>query len=325
MTGRHSPRPPVACVGGGLVGSAWAALFAAHGHEVRVQDPDPAAAAVLEKVTGWASLALGVDSAAIADRLIFTTDLESALDGVAFVQESAPESLDLKQALFVRIEQSAPPSAVIASSTSDFPISLIARHCRSRRRMLVGHPLNPPYAIPLVEVVAGPDTEAAAVDSACAFYRGAGRRPLVLQGESVGFLANRLQMALVREAIRLVLRGDATVEQVDRALADGLGPRFAAVGLFGGFVLNMADPKVEAWLDHFADFRFGEDLVDEGPWPDWSESARDRIASQWRGRIGTDGVEALRRRRDDLALAIAGLQSAEEKMAGDDSASSTAS
>lgn len=312
MNEAHSPRPLVACVGGGLVGSAWACLFAAHGHEVRVQDPDPAASAVLEKVTGWAAFALGVDPVAIARRLTFSTDLESALDGAAFVQESAPESLDLKQALFVRIEQSAAPSAVIASSTSDFPISLIARNCRSRERMLVGHPLNPPYAIPLVEVIAGPETEATAVESACAFYRGAGRRPLVLEKESVGFLANRLQMAVVREAIRLVLRGDATVEQVDRALVDGLGPRFAAVGLFGGFVLNMADPKVEAWLDHFADFRFGEDLVDDGPWPDWSEVARAQIASQWRGRIGADGIEVLRRRRDHLALAIAGLQSAEE-------------
>ena len=306
----------IACVGGGLIGSAWAALFAARGFRVRVYDPSAAAEATLRVVTDDAAETLDVCAQAMRDRLSFTTDLAAAVAGAAFVQESAPESLVLKQRLFAEIERVAPETAIIASSTSDFPISLIQEQCSRPERTLVGHPINPPYSAPLVEVVGSPLTSRETIDRACALYRAIGKRPLVLDREVTGFVANRLQMAVAREALQLVARGEATIRQVDDALMDGVGPRFAAVGLFGGYILNLPSRDAGQWLDHLAEFDFGEGLVHSGPIPDWSEALRSRIAAQWRERVETVGAEELRRMRDALVCKIARLQEAERDGGG---------
>lgn len=303
----------IACVGGGLIGSAWAALFAAKGFSVRVQDPKAEAEAVLHKVVAEAAETLGVPRESIADRIAFTTDLAEAVADADFIQESAPESLALKQRLFAEIDRIAPENAVIASSTSDFPMSLIQKDCRHPERTLVGHPINPPYAVPLVELVPSPLTSPAAIERALAIYRAAGKHPLLLERETTGFVANRLQMAVAREALQLVTRGEASISAVDEALMHGVGPRFAAVGLFGGYILNIPGHDVERWLDHLAEFKFGEDLVHTGPLPEWTPELRATVAGQWRERLRTVGTEALRRARDRMSLAIARLRHAGER------------
>lgn len=297
----------VACIGAGVIGNAWAALFAARGYRVQVQDPDPAAAAALDAMAIRVAMVLGVAVGDIRARLSFTDRLETALADAMFVQESAPESLELKRRLFLDIDRIAPADVVVASSTSDFPISLFQPQCRHPERLLIGHPINPPYAIPLVEVVGSPATSEAAIERACAFYRSVGKHPLRLDREVTGFLANRLQMAVAREALQMIARGEATVTQVDEALMHGIGPRTAGVGLFGGYALNIRDADPAAWLDHIAAFDFGEELVHRDPFPAWTPELRDRVAAEWRARLADPGAATLRDRRDHMAVRIAAL------------------
>ena len=297
----------VACIGAGVIGNAWAALFAARGYRVNVQDPDPAAAGALDDMAIRVATVLDVPIGEIRARLCFTDCLETALAGATFVQESAPESIELKQRLFTDIDRLAPADTVVASSTSDFPVSRLVPQCRRPERLLIGHPINPPYAIPLVEVVGGPATSAAAIERACAFYRSVGKYPLRLDREVTGFLANRLQMAIAREALQMIARGEATVAEVDAALMHGIGPRTAAVGLFGGYALNIRDADPAAWLTHIAAFDFGRELVHDDPCPAWTPELQARVAAEWRARLADPGPAALRDRRDAMAVAIARL------------------
>lgn len=299
----------VACIGAGVIGSAWAALFAARGCRVTVQDPSEVARARIDATAARVAGLLGMEAREVRARLSFTTNLEEALADAEFVQESAPESLELKRQLLPRIAEIAPPDAIIASSTSDYPISLVQPLSRHPERLLVGHPLNPPYAIPLVEVVGGEATSEEAIARACAFYRSVGQKPLRLGHETTGFLANRLQMAVAREALQLVARGEATIAEIDEALQTGIGPRFAAVGLFGGYILNVPDHDPDQWLEHIAAFDFGAELVHRDPFPEWTPELREKVASQWRQRIGNDGAAALLDRRDRLSPRIAALAS----------------
>ncbi|MGD9599273.1 MAG: 3-hydroxyacyl-CoA dehydrogenase family protein [Steroidobacteraceae bacterium] len=292
----------VACIGSGTIGSAWAALFAGRGLAVRVYDPSADAEVTLRRMVARAAQAMQHPPEELGRRIRFTTDLSEALDGASFVQESGPEDLVLKQRLYAGIDRQLPPSVVIASSTSDLPMSSIQARCIHPERTVVGHPINPPYAVALVEVVGGRRTSAATIERACAFYRALGRRPLALDREAPGFVANRLQMAMLREALQMVARGEATVEQVDYALMHGIGVRWAAVGMFGAYFLNLPDRDVGAWLDHFEHFGFGESIVHTGPFPDWSSQLRATIAQQWQQRVQQVGAEALQRERDTLAI-----------------------
>lgn len=294
----------VACVGGGVIGSAWAVLFASRGLQVNVYDPSPEAEAVLRSTVGRAAPAMGQPAEELLCRLQFTTDLSEALVDVTFVQESGPESLALKQRLYAEIDRLLTPSVVIASSTSDLPISSIQRHCIHPERTVVGHPINPPYAVELVEVVGGGRTSAATIERACAFYRALGRTPLKLDREVPGFVANRLQMVLLREALQMVARGEATVAQIDVALMHGIGVRWAAVGMFGAYLLNLPQRDVNAWLDHFESAGFGAKIVHTEPFPDWSRELRAAVASQWQARIEAAGPDALLRERDAMAIEI---------------------
>lgn len=294
----------VACVGCGVVGSGWAALFAGHGLQVLAYDPEAKAAGLLKETLAHAAGVLQVPESELARRIEFTTELGTALQGAQFVQECAPDVLDLKQKLYADIGGRTGPDVLIASSTSGFPISQIQAHCPHPQRTLIGHPINPPYAVPLVEVVGGGETSPQALDRACEFYRSVGREPLRLEREVFGFVANRLQLALFREALQMVAAGEATVAQIDQALMHGIGLRWAAVGAFGAFGLNLAKPDVHAWLEHFERIGCGESSVHAGPFREWTASTREAIAAQWEERMSQAGVEALRRQRDELVVAM---------------------
>ena len=298
----------VACVGCGVVGSAWAALFASRGMSVSVQDPSPQARALLERTVSQAAQALGASTGELLSRIKFTLDPIEALHDASFVQESVPDSLALKQRVYAELGRLVPPQVVIASSTSGFPISEIQAHCEHPERTVVGHPINPPYAVRLVEVVGGGRTSEATIARACEFYRSAGCAPLPLGREVFGFVANRLQLALLREALQMIARGEATVSQVDHALMHGIGPRWAAVGVFGAFVLNLAEPDVERWLEHFEKIGFGESSVHTEAFSPWTPQLRQSIAQQWNSRVDAEGSAALRERRDAIAIGISRLR-----------------
>jgi carnitine 3-dehydrogenase len=294
----------VACIGCGVIGSAWAALFASHGLRVQACDPDPRASAQLERIVAQAAGALGAPARELLDRISLSPDLAAALQGAQFVQESAPDELTLKQRLYADLGRMVPAPVIIASSTSGFPMSQIQAYCPSPERTLVGHPINPPYAVPLVEVVGGALTSAEALDRACEFYRFLDREPLRLERETFGFVANRLQLALFREALQMVALGEATASQVDAALMHGIGPRWASVGVFGAFLLNLAEPDAQAWLAHFEKIGFGEASVHREGFASWGPDVRARVARQWAERVAEEGSEALRTRRDAEVLRI---------------------
>ena len=232
-------RPPitrVATVGTGVIGASWTSCFLARGLDVVATDPARGAEDRLraDVEAHWPALGrLGLADGASPDRLRFTTDVEEAVAGAQFVQESGPEREELKQALFATLDAATGPDVVLASSSSGLLPTRIQEACeRHPDRVLVGHPFHPAHLVPLVEVVGGERTDDAAIERAIAFYEDVGKRPIRVRAELPGHLANRLQAALWREAYSLVDRGVATVADIDTAIAHGPGLRWALLGPF---------------------------------------------------------------------------------------------
>lgn len=223
----------VAVIGTGLIGGAWAALCLARGIEVRASDPSPNGEAHLKKIIarGWPVLErLGLAPGASPARYTFHEDPLEAIEGAEFVQENAPEDEALKVDLLAKIDAALPPDIVLSSSTSGFLPSRLYAKCRYPERVVVGHPFNPPYLIPLVEVVGGPKTAKDAIDWAADFYARLGKRPLKLNREIEGFVANRLQAAIFREIIHLAREDIASIADIDAAVSQGPGLRWAVMG-----------------------------------------------------------------------------------------------
>ena len=244
----------VACVGTGTIGSGWAATFLAHGLEVFAADPAPGAEArlILNIDDAWPKLeALGLGDSANRERLRFTDDIAEAVREAEFVQESATEDEALKVELLARVDAACSPDTVIASSSSQFLPSRIAAGCRHPERVIVGHPFVPTYLIPLVEVVGGDDTDPAVLDWAKAFYRAAGKRPLVLKKEIEGYIANRLQRAVFAEAMALVDDGICAWGDVEDAVTWGPGFRWAVLGPLLHRHLGGGKGGVRHMIEHF--------------------------------------------------------------------------
>ncbi|MGA4860347.1 3-hydroxyacyl-CoA dehydrogenase NAD-binding domain-containing protein [Streptomyces koyangensis] len=244
----------VACVGAGVIGGGWAAHFLARGYDVTAWDPAPDAGRKLRRLVdaAWPALtSLGLAEGASTDRLTVTETLEQAVSEAEFVQESAPEKLDLKRDLLSRLDAATPPGVVIASSTSGYPMTDMQTTAADPSRLVVGHPFNPPYLIPLVEVVGGEHTDAAAVSWAARFYEVAGKSVITMDKEVPGFIANRLQEALWREALHMVAAGEATVRDIDLSITEGPGLRWAVMGPMLTFALAGGEGGMAHTLDHF--------------------------------------------------------------------------
>ncbi|MFC9028799.1 3-hydroxyacyl-CoA dehydrogenase NAD-binding domain-containing protein [Streptomyces arboris] len=244
----------VACVGAGVIGGGWAAHFLARGYDVTAWDPAPDAEARLRRLVAaaWPALEqLGLAEGASQDRLTVAGSLEEAVAGAEFVQESAPEKLELKRDLLARLDAAAPAGTVIASSTSGYPMTDMQTGTPGAARLVVGHPFNPPYLIPLVEVVGGELTAPAAVEWASRFYKVAGKSVITMDREVPGFIANRLQEALWREALHMVANGEATVREIDASITEGPGLRWAVMGPMLTFALAGGEGGMAHMLDHF--------------------------------------------------------------------------
>jgi L-gulonate 3-dehydrogenase len=243
VTGAAGPEP-VAVVGAGSIGVAWALVFARAGRDVRLYDPDAGrrAAAPAELAARLAALdgegLLAQDAAVIAARVTVGGDLRQALAGVGYAQECAPEDLALKRNLFAELDAGAPGQAVLASSSSAFTCSAIAGDLAGAGRCLVAHPGNPPYLLPVVELVPGAGTQQRAMDAADALLRSAGMVPVRLRREIEGFVFNRLQGAVLREAYCLVRDGIVAPEDIDLVMREGLGRRWSVLGPFETAELN---------------------------------------------------------------------------------------
>lgn len=227
----------VAVIGAGVMGSGIAQTFAQAGYAVRLQarHEDTLRAArgrIARNQEAMVQAGLLSDEAARAAlaRIHATTRLEEATHGCQFVSESVPEDLDLKREVFAALDRHAPPGAVLSTDTSGLSISAIASATTRPERVVGFHWMNPPHLMPTVEVIRGAQTADAAMDLACELARRIGRVPIPVEKDVPGFLWNRLQLALIREALHVVEQGIAGPEAVDLAVTAGLGLRWAAVG-----------------------------------------------------------------------------------------------
>src|SRR6266853_4434499 len=242
----------VAIVGVGLIGRAWAAIFARAGWNVRLTDPHQptlksAPGLIREELQALARHGLADDPDGAAARLSIAASLKEAVEGVEFVQENGPEIVDQKIAIFAELDKLAPPDALLVSSTSAITASRFTEMLPGRARCLIGHPVNPPHLIPLVELCGAPWTSADAINRARTIYREIGQVPVTVNREINGFVLNRLQGALLAEAFRLVGEGFISAEDLDHTVKDGLGLRWSFVGPFETIELNAPGGIPDYW------------------------------------------------------------------------------
>lgn len=236
----------VAIVGAGLVGSGWAIVFARAGFEVALYDAAPGAArravdAIVLRLDDLVRAGLLADAVAAQARIRVADTLADALAGAVYVQESVLERADVKRAVFGDIDRVIDAGTIVGSSSSGIPASAFTEHVACRSRCLVAHPVNPPYLIPVVELVPAPWTDIETVRRARELMQRVGQAPVELAREAEGFILNRLQGVLLMEAWRLVEDGLASVADVDRTIADGLGLRWCFMGPFETIDLNAPD------------------------------------------------------------------------------------
>ena len=295
----------VGLVGGGVIGSAWAARLLINGIDVRLYDP---AAGVERRVhnvldnalRAYRSMTLApVD---IRGRLSLVDSIEAAVSGADFVQESGPERMEVKKALMQQICSHTGAGVIVASSSSGLLPSEMQTGVEHPERVIVGHPFNPVYLMPLVEIVAGESASHHAVDSARTFYSGIGMHPLVVRKEVEAFIADRLMEALWREALHLLNEDVATCDELDQAITYGPGIRWAFMGPFRTFRIAGG----EGGMRHFMS-QFGPAL--KWPWarfdgPDLTDELLDKISVQSDEQVGGRSILELERKRDDCIVAI---------------------
>jgi carnitine 3-dehydrogenase len=307
MADRRGALPAsVGLLGGGVIGGGWAARFLLNGVDVRVYDPDAEAGRKVDEVIGNARRAMRRLTHAplpAEGGLAIAGSVEDAVRGAELVIESAPEREPLKRELFARAEAAAEPDALFTSSTSGLRPSALQADMRRPERMLVAHPFNPVYLLPLVELCAGERTSPESVERAARMCEAVGMAPLVLRQEIDGFLADRLMEALWRESLWLVNDGVATVSELDDAVRLGAGLRWAAMGTFETYRIAGG----EAGMRHFME-QFGPAL--HWPWtklmdvPELTADLLDRIAEQSDEQAAGMGFREMERRRDDCLVGI---------------------
>lgn len=244
----------IAVLGTGTIGASWATYFLSRGYHVSAWDPAEGWQARLTTFieTAWPQLeALGMDANGSKERLTFHATAAEAVSGADFVQENAPERLEIKQALYRDIDQAMPAHCVFSTSTSGLILSDLVKDLETAHRFVVGHPFNPPHLIPLVEVVASDQTDAAVTDWAMGFYKHMGKHAILIKKEVPGHLANRFQAALWREATWAVVNDLASVEDINAAMAQGPGLRLAVMGPHMIFALAGGKGGFEAFYKHF--------------------------------------------------------------------------
>jgi carnitine 3-dehydrogenase len=292
-------------IGCGVIGSGWAARLRLLGVPVKAYDPSPTAGQVLAEVfanasAAWDQLGLPIDN---VGSLSMCASIEEAVDGVDLVQESVPERLDLKHKTLATISAAAPANALIASSTSGFKPSVLATAVTHPGRLVVAHPFNPVYLLPLVEIVGGEDTSLGTIDRAMNLYRALGMHPLHVRVEIDAFIADRLLEAVWREALWLVNDGVATTEEIDDAIRYGFGLRWAQMGLFETYRIAGG----AGGMRHFIG-QFGECL--SWPWtkltdvPELTDELINTIATQSDNQSGMHDIRDLERLRDRNLVSI---------------------
>jgi L-gulonate 3-dehydrogenase len=298
---------PISVVGAGLVGRGWAIVFARAGHAVRLFDVTSEKIAealeVIERnLADLTSNGLVSGPDEIRARISGTTDLTGAVQDVTWVQECVFEKVEIKREIFEAIDEKAPADATLASSTSTFPGSAFMSDLPGRHRCLVAHPINPPYLVPLVEIVPTPWTSPETTEGARAFMASIQQVPIVLRREVPGFIVNRLQVALLSEAFRLVEDDVIGAVDLDRAIADGLGLRWAFMGPFETIDLN-APGGIKDYVQRFGQ-PYCEIAAEQSPARRWEEPLISKVEQERRQVLPADQLQARQRWRDLYLMSI---------------------
>ncbi|WP_170606267.1 3-hydroxyacyl-CoA dehydrogenase NAD-binding domain-containing protein [Ruegeria arenilitoris] len=294
-----------ACLGGGVIGASWAALFLASGRSVAMYDPEPGVEAKVRAYieSAWPAMAqLGLTQNGTPDAISFHPSAADAVNGALFVQESVPERLPIKHATFSAIEPALSPDAIVASSASGLTLKQMQPGWVDPGRFVLGHPFNPPHLIPLVEVIGNDKTGCGVVDATEQFYKSVGKTTIRINKEVPGHVANRLQAAIWREAVNLVVSGVASVEDVDKAVWAGPGLRWAAMGPTMLFNLGAGEGGLKAFCDHFSDTFNGwwDDLGEVHLTEEVSNKLVEGVVAEARGLSPAE----LSQKRDELIVAL---------------------
>ena len=295
-----------AIIGGGVIGGGWAARLVLNGIDVNVFDPSPEAEQNLVEMLSNAQKAyskLTMAPLLKPGKMQFVNTIEAAVQGIMFIQESVPENPDLKRNVLEEIDNFASEQSLICSSTSGIKPSLLQVGMKNPQRFMVGHPFNPVYLLPLVEICGGEKTSMESKQRAAEFYHEIGMKPLILRKEIDAFIADRLQEAVWREGLWLIRDDVATTEELDDAIRFGFGLRWAQMGLFETY--RMAGGK--AGMQHFIS-QFGPTL--SWPWtrlmdvPELNQELIDKIVEQSDKQSGKHSIRDLERIRDENLVAI---------------------
>jgi len=317
-----TPLEPVAVVGSGLIGRAWAIAFARAGHKVRLFDQAAGAAAasvayiesVLDDLAGN-DLLRGATPAAVLARITIADRLADAVAGVIHVQENTPEVLATKQTVFAELDRVTPENAVIASSSSALVPSSFTGDLRGRARCLVIHPINPPYLIPAVEILPASWTSPDIVARAKAFMEAVGQAPIMMRKEIDGFVMNRMQAALMEEAMRLVEDGICSVDDVDVGIREGLALRWAFIGPFETIDLN-APGGARDYVTRYHDlFKKLYDSMQRRA--NWLGPVLDTVERERRAKLPADKLGERTRWRDRRLMALLRHKHAAAREIGD--------
>ncbi|MHC2331695.1 3-hydroxyacyl-CoA dehydrogenase NAD-binding domain-containing protein [Bradyrhizobium sp. USDA 4454] len=312
----------IAIIGTGVIGASWASLFLAKGLQVVATDPAPTAETSLRKFVeaAWPALTrLGLSPGASQSNLKFTADLAQAVANADLVQENGPERIEFKQKLYGQLDELLPADVIIASSSSGLTMSEIQKGAAAHpERCVIGHPFNPPHLIPLVEIVGGTKTSEETIRRATEFYASIGQRPVRLNKEMPGHVANRLQAALAREVYYLVAEGIVSASDVDTALSWGPGLRW---GVMGNMMLNHlggGPGGIEHFFHQFA-----------GPTTAWwktlgapvlTPELQKKLIDSVHAEVGSRTIETLEQERDDVLLGLVELRKRSETAAPHESA-----
>ncbi|MBX2836351.1 MAG: hypothetical protein KTR35_05820 [Gammaproteobacteria bacterium] len=308
---KHNIDQQAAIIGGGVIGGGWAARFLLSGWDVNIHDPDPEAHRKINDVISNARQSLPQltsDKPIEEGTLTFSNTLESAVDNATWIQESVPERLDVKQSVFAEIEQHANEQAIVASSTSGFKPSQLREKAKHPERLLVAHPFNPVYLLPLVELVGSPTestttVERRHIEKATFILKSLGMKPLRVRKEIDAHIADRFLEAVWREALWLIKDDVATTEEIDDAIRFGFGLRWAQMGLFETYRVAGG----EAGMAHFIE-QFGPCL--SWPWtklmdvPELDDDLVNKIAKQSDEQSGSYSIRELEAIRDKNLVEI---------------------
>ncbi|MBL8631248.1 MAG: 3-hydroxyacyl-CoA dehydrogenase [Rhodospirillaceae bacterium] len=308
VTSQPDVLPPVAVVGAGLVGAGWAIVFARAGYPVRVYDEnakirDSVMALIAGNLKDLKSFHLIAESPEqVLGRITVQADLAEAMSGVAYVQESVFETVAVKTKVYAALDLAVPPHVPIGSSSSGIPASAFTENCKTRARMMIAHPVNPPYLVPLVELVPAPWTDSNQVDAVFDLMKAVGQEPIRITKEVEGFVLNRLQGALLNEAWALFKEGYASAEDIDKTVAAGLGLRWSFMGPFETIDLN-APAGVADYAQRLGPLYHSVAQSRRDP-KAWDPNLIEKVEAERRTHLKAEDLDARRAWRDRRLMAL---------------------